>query len=54
MAKFQDSAPINRAVGFPICEPKAVIDLKAKKSVKLEGVSPPMTEVKGIRNTDIL
>lgn len=30
---FQDSAPINRAVGFSFCEPKAVIELKAKKSV---------------------
>lgn len=51
---FQDSAPINRAVGFSFSEPKAVIELKAKKSVKLEDVSPPMTEVNGIRDTDIL
>jgi hypothetical protein len=51
---FQDSAPINRAVGFSFCEPKAMIERRAKKSVKLEGVSPPTTEVMGIRNTDIL
>lgn len=40
---FQDSAPINRAVGFSFCEPKAMIESKAKKYVNLEGVSHPMT-----------
>jgi len=51
---FQDSAPINRAVGFSFCEPEAMIDLKAKKYVNLEGVSHPTTEVMGIRNIEIL
>jgi len=51
---FKDSAPINRAVGFSFCEPKAMIERRAKKSVKLEGVSPPTIEIMGIRNTDIL
>jgi len=35
--------PINRAVGFSFCEPKAMIESKAKKYVNLEGVSHPMT-----------
>jgi IS605 OrfB family transposase len=52
---FRDSAPINRAVGFSFCEPKAMIESKAKKYVgKKEGVSPPTTKVMGIRNTYIL
>jgi len=45
---FKDSAPINRAVGFSFCEPKAIIERRAKKyATKLEGVSP-------IRNAYIL
>jgi len=31
-----------------------MIERRAKKSVKLEGVSPPTIEIMGIRNTDIL
>jgi len=30
---FQDSAPINNAIGFSFCEPKAMIERRAKKSI---------------------
>ncbi len=41
---FRDSAPINRAIGFSFCEPKAMIESKAKKyAIIMEGVPPTIT-----------
>ena len=34
---FKDTAPINSAVGFSFCEPKAMIESEAKKSIKIGG-----------------
>ena len=52
---FPETAPINRAVGFSFCEPKAMIEEEVQKPIsKLEDVSPPTTEVMGIRNIGIL
>ncbi|MBS3149914.1 transposase [Candidatus Woesearchaeota archaeon] len=52
---FEDMASINNAIGFSFKETQTMNIGKAKKyATKQEGVSPPITEVKGIRNTYIL
>jgi len=52
---FPEMASINNAIGFSIAEPQVMNFGRAKKYVtKKEGVSPPITEVKGIRNAYIL
>ena len=51
---FQDMVSINNTIGFSFDEPKVMTIGKAKKSIKLENVSPLNPKGMSIRNIDIL